>query len=135
MSHNFKLGDEVYHPCDSAPFVVVGIREDLVEIKGDWSGGTHNINVADWVHPENIKMYDEALPTYYFNGRPYKRIEYFNQMEKALSICHDLLRDIDIYADQPDQAGWSVKNCSNIASKGLDRLYKEYPTLFGITEP
>jgi len=130
VTHKYKLGDKVYHPCDFAPFTVVGIREKEIEIKGDWSGGTHNINEAGWVSIDEIEPYDPNKPTYYFNGKPYKRTEYVVRLKKALSVCHDLLRDVDIYADEPEQSGWTVKNCSKIATKGLDKLYKEYPDLF-----
>ena len=51
-------------------------------------------------------------------------------LQKAFHDMHDLLRDIDIYADQPEQSGWNVKNCSKIATDGLNKLYKEYPDLF-----
>jgi hypothetical protein len=71
--NNFKLGDNVYHPCDLAPFIVVGVRENSVEIKGDWSGGTHNINKSGWVNVDEVEMYDSNKTTYYFNGKPYKK--------------------------------------------------------------
>jgi len=129
-TEDYKLGDKVYHPADAAPFIVVGIREKEIEIKGDWSGGTHNVNTASWVDVKEIRHYDESKPTYYFNGKPYKQKAYFDRVKKALSICHDLLRDVDIYADQPEQSKWTVQNCSKIATNGLDKLYKEYPDLF-----
>lgn len=58
--HNFKIDDEVKHPCDEAPFKVVGIRKNEVEIEGDWSGGTHNVCQRDWVSPESIKPYNAS---------------------------------------------------------------------------
>lgn len=70
--HNFKLGDKVYHRADAAPFEVVGIRKNTVEIKGDWSGGTHNVNQKAWVNHTEIKTYDETKVTYYINGKPYR---------------------------------------------------------------
>jgi hypothetical protein len=30
------------------PFKVVGIRENTVELEGDFSGGTHNVTQKDW---------------------------------------------------------------------------------------
>lgn len=48
--HNYKLGDMVNHSSDKAPFKVVGIREDEIEITGDFSGGTHNVEQTSWVH-------------------------------------------------------------------------------------
>lgn len=31
------------------PFKIVGIRKDLVELEGDYSGGTHPVVQADWI--------------------------------------------------------------------------------------
>lgn len=31
------------------PFKIVGIRENEIELEGDWSGGTHNVYQKDWV--------------------------------------------------------------------------------------
>lgn len=31
------------------PFKIVGIREDEIELQGDWSGGTHNVSQKGWV--------------------------------------------------------------------------------------
>jgi len=45
----YKLGDLVSHPSDLAPFKVVGIRENELEIEGDFSGGTHNVCQRGWV--------------------------------------------------------------------------------------
>jgi hypothetical protein len=39
VSHTFKLNDLVRHASDACPFIVTGITCDMVEIKGDWSGG------------------------------------------------------------------------------------------------
>jgi len=62
--HNFKLGDEVYHPCDNAPFIVVGIRKETVEIQGDFSGG-YNVNQTGWVSYKELEIYDRSkLKTY-----------------------------------------------------------------------
>lgn len=69
--HNYNLGDKVKHPSDSSPFIVVGIRENEVEIEGDWSGGTHNVTQTGWVKPEVIKPYDYTKVRYYINGTPY----------------------------------------------------------------
>jgi hypothetical protein len=70
--HGYRLGDRVYHPCDAAPFIVVGIRAKEVEIKGDWSGGTHNIDASSWVGFKEIKPYDNSKVVYYINSKPYK---------------------------------------------------------------
>ena len=57
-NHNYKIGDEVYYPVDRAPFKVIGIKIDTVEIEGDFSGGTHNVTQHDWVEPTEIKPFD-----------------------------------------------------------------------------
>ena len=61
--HNFKLGDKVYHKADAAPFEVVGIRKTTVEIQGEWSGGTHNVNQKWWVNHTEIKTVVGNKPT------------------------------------------------------------------------
>lgn len=66
--HNFKIGNEVYHEVDAAPFIVVGIRKTTIEIEGDWSGGTHNIKQKGWVNHTDIKLYDRAKVKYFRNG-------------------------------------------------------------------
>jgi hypothetical protein len=55
--HDFKLGGVVSHPADQCPFEVVGIRMTTVEIRGDWSGGTHKVNQRSWVNHTEIKHY------------------------------------------------------------------------------
>lgn len=70
--NKFNLGDKVKHPCDSDAFEVVGIRENEVEIKGDWSGGTHPCNQAGWVPINEVEPYDETKVVYYINGKPYR---------------------------------------------------------------
>lgn len=70
--HNFKLGDKVYHKADLAPFEVVGIRKEEVEIEGDWSGGIRNVVQKSWVNHAEIKPYDKTKVKYYINGKPYR---------------------------------------------------------------
>ncbi len=63
--NNYKLGDEVFHPCNTAPFIVVGIREKEVEIQGDWSGGTHNVIQTGWIDINEVKPFDYSkMKTY-----------------------------------------------------------------------
>lgn len=56
--------------------------------------------------------------------------QYVERYKKALSLCHDFLRDVDIYGDQSDRSGFSVAECSNIATNGLNKLYRKFPDLF-----
>ncbi len=69
----FKIGDKVKHPCDSAPFEVVGIRKNgQIEIEGDWSGGTWPCHAADWVDAKEVEKYDQSKIVYYIDGVPYR---------------------------------------------------------------
>jgi hypothetical protein len=36
------------------PFKIVGIRENKIEIEGDFSGGTHNVTQRDWIDVEKV---------------------------------------------------------------------------------
>jgi hypothetical protein len=36
------------------PFKVVGIRENQVELQGDFSGGTHNVSQRDWLDDDKV---------------------------------------------------------------------------------
>jgi hypothetical protein len=49
-NEEYKLGDKVttdyyYH---GEVFEVVGIRENELELRGDWSGGTHCVDQIGW---------------------------------------------------------------------------------------
>lgn len=51
------LGCECNHPSDLAPFLFVGINSDGKPLlKGDWSGGTHNITQIGWVEWGDFKL-------------------------------------------------------------------------------
>jgi hypothetical protein len=60
---DYRLGDEVsidlYNHSDV--FKVVGIREMELELKGDWSGGTHNVSQSGWYPVKKCKL---VLPDY-----------------------------------------------------------------------
>lgn len=38
-------------------FEVVGIRKDELELRGDWSGGTHNVDQTSWYSKDKCKLY------------------------------------------------------------------------------
>lgn len=38
--------EDVYNGHE--PFKIVGIRENQIELEGDFSGGTHNVSQKDW---------------------------------------------------------------------------------------
>jgi hypothetical protein len=60
-NHDYQIGDKVLFPSvDNAPFEVVGVRPDHLEIKGDFSGGTHNVVQTDWVAITELEHYQEA---------------------------------------------------------------------------
>jgi hypothetical protein len=44
--------DEIYHGKE--PFRIVGIRENQVEIEGDFSGGVHNIKQKEWIDDNKV---------------------------------------------------------------------------------
>ena len=50
--------DKIYNGKE--PFTIVGIREDQVEIEGDFSGGTHNFNQKDWVKDDSVFVLKEV---------------------------------------------------------------------------
>lgn len=52
---DFKLGDKVYHDSDEAPFELVGITKTSLKLKGDWSGGTHNVIQSSWVDISKVR--------------------------------------------------------------------------------
>lgn len=47
-----ELGMKVYHEdvySGNEQMEVVGIRKDEIELRGDWSGGTHNVDQKSWM--------------------------------------------------------------------------------------
>lgn len=42
------------------PFKVVGIRENQVELEGDFSGGTHNVSQKDWFDDDMVFVVKEV---------------------------------------------------------------------------
>lgn len=55
---HYRLGDKVtidlYNHLEV--FKVVGIRETELELEGDWSGGTHNVNQTGWCKISKCKL-------------------------------------------------------------------------------
>jgi hypothetical protein len=57
----WRLGDKVLTDYYSNEvFEIVGIRKDELELKGDWSGGTHNVCQVSWYLIHKCK---KVLPT------------------------------------------------------------------------
>lgn len=54
----YKLDDLVRHSSDRSPFVVDGIRKNELEIRGDFSGGTHDIQQTSWVDIKSVMPYE-----------------------------------------------------------------------------
>lgn len=53
----YYLGQDVNYPIDGSPFKLIGITErGSLLIKGDFSGGTHNVNQVGSTSVENIKI-------------------------------------------------------------------------------
>jgi hypothetical protein len=59
---NYKLGQIVYHKDVynyKEPLKVIGIKENKLELEGDYSGGTHNVKQSDWLNIEGTsKIYN-----------------------------------------------------------------------------
>lgn len=57
-AEKLRLGMIVYHrdiyQCRQ-PLKVVGIREDEVELEGDYSGGTHNVVQRSWLPIKGVR--------------------------------------------------------------------------------
>ena len=65
MKEEYNIGDLVYCNVDEAPFTVVGIRSETIELKGDWSGGTHNVCQVGWISKAEVMPYHKAkIKTY-----------------------------------------------------------------------
>lgn len=56
---NVNLGDLVTtdYYSHGEVFEVVGIRREQLELKGDWSGGTHNVCQTGWYDRNKCKIY------------------------------------------------------------------------------
>lgn len=57
MIEEIKLGDRVtteYYNHGEV-FEVVGIRRDQLELRGDWSGGTHCVDQVGWYDRSKCK--------------------------------------------------------------------------------
>lgn len=55
-----KLGMKVFHKRlydYHEQMKVIGIRENEVELEGDFSGGTHNVCQSDWLPIEGLSLY------------------------------------------------------------------------------
>jgi hypothetical protein len=62
---DFRIGEKVHHKIYPRPhgeiFTVVGIKEDEIALKGDWSGGVRPIDAVSWVkYDEVIKKAEES---------------------------------------------------------------------------
>ena len=67
---DFQIGQKVTHPdiyWGREVFEVVGIRRDELELRGDWSGGTHNVDQSGWYKIEGMRHWFK----YPFEGGDY----------------------------------------------------------------
>jgi hypothetical protein len=58
-SKDIKLNQTVYHMSvydGKEPLRVVGIRENQLELEGDYSGGTHCVCQKDWLSIEGVLL-------------------------------------------------------------------------------
>lgn len=60
-AHTYQLQDQVWYKADNCPFTVVGIRVDEVEIRGDFSGGTHAVVQTGWVPVSQVESWQAAF--------------------------------------------------------------------------
>ena len=54
---DLRINQLVYHKNiydGKEQMKIVGLRENEVELEGDWSGGTHNVRQRDWMSIEGI---------------------------------------------------------------------------------
>ena len=62
-----ELGMKVYHKDiydGKEQMKIVGIRENEIELEGDYSGGTHNVCQKDWCSKEGILLKRNETPYY-----------------------------------------------------------------------
>ncbi len=61
LGHYKRLGFyPVYIKGEREPFKIVGIRENQVELEGDFSGGTHNVCQRSWFVDEETFIIREV---------------------------------------------------------------------------
>lgn len=59
-----RLYDKIIHPeiyGGKEIFTVVGIRMNELELRGDWSGGTHNVDQIGWFKRDGVINYYDSL--------------------------------------------------------------------------
>lgn len=93
MKHDLKIGDQIYLPVDKAPFEVVGIRREEIELFGDWSGGTNPESACtSWVKIEEVKKFNPEKPQQLMdlNPDPLRRMcqQYLDFVDSA-DYCGD----------------------------------------------
>jgi hypothetical protein len=58
-----QLGQKAKHKSlydGKQEFIIVGIRQNEVELEGDFSGGTHNVNQKSWLPIEGLIIQEET---------------------------------------------------------------------------
>ena len=63
-TNKIRLYDKVIHPelyNGNEVFTVVGIRINELELRGDWSGGTHNVDQTGWYKRDGVINYYDSL--------------------------------------------------------------------------
>ena len=63
-SNPLQLGQTVYHRAvyeHREPLKIVGIRQDELELEGDYSGGTHGVKQKQWLPLKGVsRIYNHA---------------------------------------------------------------------------
>ncbi len=49
---------------------------------------------------------------------------------EAIKLLYCAVADGDVYADDPDRPGYSVKDCSNIASRALAKFHDQFSDVY-----
>jgi hypothetical protein len=84
--NNFKLGQTVYHRKvydHREPLKIVGIRENELELEGDYTGGIYNVCEKDWLPIKGVsRIYNHA----------YKQecIDYVSELNKIREISSSI---------------------------------------------
>jgi hypothetical protein len=62
VEREYQIGDKVFFlDVDQAPFIVIGVRKNHLEIRGDFSGGTHKVVQSDWIHVDRLIFHEPAM--------------------------------------------------------------------------
>ena len=112
-----ELGQKVYHQriySGKEEMKIVGIREDEVELEGDYSGGTNYTIEKDWLHIEGlIFIKNEDIIN--------KLKPIFNDDNFIGDVCLSYLHDFGLLTD--DEKNKLIFECKEWFRSILNNLY------------